>query len=275
MTPHPRVAAAGSLSLLALCLSLPTARAATQGDAPVPLSAPASAAAASGPVADPPLPPPPVVDEPGVSPRAPGPPPAVTLLLRPPEERVLVDQLVGGPRRGAWGVSLQGGYPFSSLRALVGVGHGLAPLVEVETALFRRFTGSVGLSLVWVQRPRFRLAGEVLLGWLLQASELPRRGPSAELRIRLGIPTRWVMPYLSLGTRHALLPSRTRIERATGVETGWSVAHEWSPTGSLGLGIHIHRRVALDLGVDQVWVDAPQSVAIPGFHIGLHVGGGR
>lgn len=251
------------------------------------LASPQAAPSADAPPA---LPPPPTVTEPSaVAPgapasgadlaaiAAPSPPPvrAETLLLLPPDERVLVDQLAGGPRRGAWGVSLQGGYPFFSLRALVGVAHGLAPLVEVETALGRRFTTSLGLSLAWLRRPRVRLSGEVLLGWMLQESELPRRGPSGELRLRLAIPTRWVVPYLILGTRHALLPSRTRIERQSGIDTEWTVRHEWTPTGSIGLGIHLHRRVGLDLGADYGWVDAPQSVAIPGFHIGLHVGGGR
>ncbi|MBL9007337.1 MAG: hypothetical protein JNJ46_23975 [Myxococcales bacterium] len=268
--------------LLPAAWGLPSSQAATgaQTEPPAPASFPVSApppAPALGDVAAP-LPPPPVVDEPAVQapgPASPPPPLKADLLLVRPVERVLVDQLAGGPTRGAWGISLQGGYPFFSLRALVGVRHGLAPLVEVETALARRFTTSLGLSLAWVRRPHLRLSGEVLLGWLLQESELPRRGPSGELRLRLGIPTRWVMPYLVLGTRHALLPSRTRIERASGIETTWSVQHEWTPTASLGLGIHIHRRVGLDLGADYGWVDAPQSIAIPGFHIGLHVGGGR
>lgn len=203
-------------------------------------------------------------------------PAARSQILAPrPSDRVMVDQLAGGPRRGAWGVSLQAGYPFFALRALIGVRDGLAPLVELDTALGRRFNASLGVSLAWVQRPHLRLSGEVLLGWLLQESELPRRGPSAELRLRLGAPTRWVMPYLILGTRHAVLPSRTRIQRESGSETQWSARHEWTPTGSLGLGIHLHRRVGLDLGADYAWVDAPQSIAIPGFHIGLHVGGGR
>lgn len=172
-------------------------------------------------------------------------------------------------------MSLQGGFPFFGLRALYGVAPGLAPLVEVETALGRRFNLGAGLSLAWVRRTHLRLSGEAILGWLLQETELPRRGPSGELRLRLAIPTRWVMPYLIVGTRHAFLPSRTRIDRESGVETRWSVRHEWTPAASLGLGIHIHRRVGLDLGADYAWVDAPQSVAIPGFHLGLHVGGGR
>ena len=235
----------------------------------------------AGDPAAPSLPPPPVVVEPARSIAEPSgsasvsPQPATALVRTLSSERVLVDQLAGGPNRGAWGVSLQGGFPFFGLRALYGVAPGLAPLVEVETALGRRFTLGAGLSLAWVRRTHLRLSGEVVLGWLLQETELPRRGPSGELRLRLGIPTRRVMPYLIVGTRHAFLPSRTRIDRESGVETRWSVRHEWTPTASLGLGIHIHRRVGLDLGADYAWVDAPQSVAIPGFHLGLHVGGGR
>lgn len=210
--------------------------------------------------------PPPEVPSPAV------PSPAVP---SPAVERLLVDQLGGGANRGAWGVSLLGGFPNFGLRAQLGVAPGLASLLEVETVLGRRLTATLGLSLAWVRRPRVRLSGEVLLGWMVQASELPRRGPSAELRLRLAIPTRWVVPYLVLGTRHALLPSRTRIERESGTDTQWSVQHEWTPTGSIGLGIHIHRNVGLDLGADYGWVDAPGSFALPGFHLALHVGGGR
>lgn len=212
------------------------------------------------------LPPPPTV------PPEPAPTPTPTTALA---ERVVVDQLGGGANRGAWGVSLQGGFPFFTLRGQLGLARGASTLAELETALGRRFNASLGLSLAWLRRPRIRLTGEVLLGWMLQESELPRRGPSGELRLRLVIPTRWVVPYLVLGTRHAFLPNRTQIERESTTDTLWTVRHEWTPTGSLGLGIHIHRHVGLDLGVDYGWVDAPVSVALPGFHLGVHVGGGR
>ncbi len=221
------------------------------------------------------LPPPPTVP-PDSAPPAPPPttttaPPTTTDLA----ERVIVDQLGGGANRRAWGVSLQGGFPFFTLRGQLGVARGASTIAELETALGRRFSASLGLSLAWLRRPRVRLTGEVLVGWMLQESELPRRGPSGELRLRLVIPTRWVVPYLVLGTRHAFLPNRTQIERESTTDTLWTVRHEWTPTGSLGLGIHIHRRVGLDLGVDYGWVDAPVSVALPGFHLGVHVGGGR
>ncbi|HNN92804.1 MAG TPA: hypothetical protein PKI03_11080 [Pseudomonadota bacterium] len=212
------------------------------------------------------LPPPPTV------PPEPAPTPTPTTALA---ERVVVDQLGGGANRGAWGVSLQGGFPFFTLRGQLGLARGASTIAELETALGRRFNASLGLSLAWLRRPRIRLTGEVLLGWMLQESELPRRGPSGELRLRLVIPTRWVVPYLVLGTRHAFLPNRTQIERESTTDTLWTVRHEWTPTGSLGLGIHIHRHVGLDLGVDYGWVDAPVSVALPGFHLGVHVGGGR
>ncbi len=192
-----------------------------------------------------------------------------------PTDPVVLDQLAGGPAKGAWGVSVQGGYPWFTLRALVGVGTRLAPLFELETALGRRFTTSLGLSLAWVNRPHFRLSGEVLLGWLLQEGEISRRGPSGELRLRMAIPTRRVVPYLVLGTRHALLPSRTRIERESGTDTSWSVRHEWTPWGTLGIGIRISQQLGIDMAADYGWVDAPSSVAIPGAHLGLHFGGGR
>jgi len=203
------------------------------------------------------------------------PSPVTSLRLLLPTDPVVLDQLAGGPAKGAWGVSVQGGYPWFTLRALVGVGARLAPLLELETALGRRFTTSLGLSLAWVNRPRFRLSGEVLLGWMLQEGENSRRGPSGELRLRMAIPTRRVVPYLVLGTRHALLPSRTRIERESGTDTSWSVRHEWTPWGTLGIGIRISQQLGIDLAADYGWVDAPSSVAIPGAHLGLHFGGGR
>lgn len=212
--------------------------------------------------------------EPVPPPEPPAPTPQVEILpLR--TDPVVLDQLAGGPAKGAWGVSVQAGYPWFSLRALLGVGHRLAPLLEVESALGRRFAFSAGLSLAWVDRPHVRLSGEVLLGWMLQETELSRRGPSGELRLRLAFPVRWAVPYLVLGTRHALLPSRTQIIREAGTETQWSVRHEWTPWGSVGLGIRISQRIGLDVAADYGWVDAPASVAIPGVHLGFHFGGGR
>lgn len=255
------------------CLGLVVAPTAWAQSVPSPNStaaapSPAQRIAQQGP-ADPlpALPPPPTVPP---EPAQPAPTPTTALA-----ERVVVDQLGGGANRRAWGVSLQGGFPFFTLRGQLGVARGASTIAELETALGRRFNASLGLSLAWLRRPRVRLTGEVLLGWMLQVSELPRRGPSGELRLRLVIPTRWVVPYLVLGTRHAFLPSRTQIERESATDTLWTVRHEWTPTGSLGLGIHIHRRVGLDLGVDYGWVDAPTSVALPGFHLGVHIGGGR
>lgn len=267
MARHP--AWLGSVLGLGVLTGLPASIAAQTA-----LPAPAPAAiAAPAPTPDPAAAPAQAPTQ--VSAQAPLPAPTVAPLPAPAAERVLVDQLAGGANRGAWGVSLQGGFPFFTLRAQLGVAPGLASLAEVETALGRRFTASLGLSLAWLRRPRIRLSGEVLLGWMLQETELPRRGPSGELRLRLAVPTRWVVPYLVLGTRHAFLPSRTRIERESGTDTLWSIRHEWTPTASLGLGIHVHRRVGLDVGADYGWVDAPGSVALPGFHLGVHVGGGR
>ncbi|HPH25423.1 MAG TPA: hypothetical protein PLA87_01145, partial [Pseudomonadota bacterium] len=53
----------------------------------------------------------------------------------------------------------------------------------------------------------------------------------------------------------------------------WTARHEWTPWGTLGVGIALTPRLGLDVGVDYGWVDAPQSVAIPGFHLGLYFGG--
>lgn len=75
---------------------------------------------------------------------------AITLLL--PHDPVVLDQLAGGPAKGMWGVSVQAGYPWFSLRTLYGVGHRLAPVFELESALGRRFTTSLGLSLAIAPR---------------------------------------------------------------------------------------------------------------------------
>lgn len=189
-----------------------------------------------------------------------------------PPESVLLDQLVGGPKKNNLGFSVQGGYPWLSLRVLWGVGHRLAPLFEAETALGRRFTTSLGLSVNLFDARYVRISGEVLLGWLLQDGELGRRGPSGEVRFRAAVKTgRW-LPFLVLGSRHAVLPDRTRVEKTSGIETKWSARHEWTPFFTLGLGVAVFPSLGLDVAVDYGWVDAPGAVAIPGAHLGLHFG---
>ncbi len=179
----------------------------------------------------------------------------------------------GGARPGRWGVELSGGWPWSRLRAQVGLAHGLTPLLEFETALGRRFRPAIGLGLRWVDRPHVRLTGEVLLGWLfVPVPELKKRGPQGELRIRLAFPVRRVAPYLTLGTRHTLLTDRLTIERATGPEVSRSYRHNWTGWATVGLVVAITEHVGIDLGIDYPWVDAP-TLPIPGFHGGLMFGG--
>lgn len=180
----------------------------------------------------------------------------------------------GARARGGWAAGLQLGWPWFGLRAQVGVASRLAVLLEVETALAQRWRPAVGLSLRWVDRPHVRLGGEVLLGWLAQGEPLVRRGPSGELRMRLAFPVGRVAPYLSLGTQHTALPDRTRVIGANGTDTQWSARHEWTPRASVGLAIVCTRHVAIDLGVDLAWVDAPRTIALPGFHLGALFGGG-
>jgi len=130
------------------------------------------------------------------------------------------------------------------------------------------------VSLRWVDRKHVRLGGEVLLGWLVQGEPLVRRGPSGELRMRLAFPVGRVAPYLGIGTQHAVLPDRTRIIGADGTDTQWSARHEWTPKASLGLAVLCTQHLAIDAGIDLAWVDAPRTIALPGFHLGVLFGGG-
>ena len=190
-------------------------------------------------------------------------------------EAAPVDLVSGGARRrGAWAAGVQLGYPWFGVRAQVGVVPRLAILADLETALAQRWRPAIGIGLRWVDRPHFRLGGELLLGWLFQGEPLDRRGPNAEARVRLAVPVGRVAPYLTLGTQHTIMPDRTRIIRESGTTTDWSARHEWTLRASLGLVVVITRRVGIDLGIDLAWVDAPRSVGIPGLHLGVQFGGG-
>ena len=245
---------------------------------PAPASAPAPVPEASPPVpeASPPVPAasPPV---PAASPPVPAaspPDPRLARRTRFAEAAAFDIVGTGARRRGAWAAGVQLGYPWFGLRAQVGVVPRLALLLEVETAMARRWRPALGLSLRWVDRKHVRLGGEVLLGWLVQGEPLDRRGPSGELRMRLAIPIGRVAPYLSVGTQHAVLPDRTRIVGVGGTDTQWSARHEWTPKASLGVAITFTRRIGIDLGIDLAWVDAPRTIALPGLHFGLLFGAG-
>ncbi len=181
----------------------------------------------------------------------------------------------GVSSEGRWLASATAGYPWWGVRLQLGLRHGLSPLVEVQTALARRWRPAAGLSMLWVNLPRLRISGEGLLGWLFQAGELNRRGPNAELRVRVAVPLRRLAPYVMLGSQHTLLADRTTIVRPGGEERSWSLRGEWTGWGTVGLAIPITTRVGLDLGVDLTWVDAPQTIAIPGAHGGIIIGGFR
>jgi len=182
------------------------------------------------------------------------------------------DLVGGGGRPGDWGLELSGGYPWQRLRAQMSFAHGLTPIVELESALARRWRPAVGLGLRWVDRPHVRLSGEVLFAWLfVLPEEIAKRGPQAELRLRLAFPVRRVAPYLTLASRSTALVDRTRIERATGVETTRSARYNWTGWATVGLAVAITEQVGIELGIDYPWVDYP-TIPIPGFHLGLLLG---
>ncbi len=187
--------------------------------------------------------------------------------------RRVFDGIAGGAPKGVWTVGLQGGYPWQTLRGQVGIGKGLAPIVELETALFRRWRPSVGLSIASVNVPRFRLSGEVLFGWLVQLGAAKRLGPQGILRLRFTLPLGRAAPYLVLGTRHALLTDRSTVIRADGTETTRKIRHNWTGWATLGVAIALTDSIGIDIGLDWPWVDAP-SVSIPGIHAGFWIGGG-
>lgn len=194
---------------------------------------------------------------------------------QPAVNQAIVDAVGGAPARHDYVLSAQGGWAFSTLRAQVGLTKRLAFLGEVESVLLLRNRPMMGVGMRWVDRPRIRITGDALVGWLFQNSEQIRRGPNAELRLRVAVPFRRFVPYAVLGTRHALLPDLTTIERAGGTESNWSFRHEWTPWATIGLGFGISRSIGIDVGINYGWVDAPNSIALPGIHAGLHFGGGR
>jgi hypothetical protein len=191
-------------------------------------------------------------------------------------EAAVFDMVGGGSHKGAWAGQVYGGYPWLGARGQYGVGpRGLAVGVDVEMARFRRFRPAAVLAMRWVDRKRFRLSGELLLGYLVQIGELGRKGANAELRIRMAFPTGRVAPYVMLGTSHTLLADRTTTITAAGETRELSFRHEWMPRATLGLAVAITRAIGLDFGVDLAWYDAPSKTpSIPGFHLGLSFGGG-
>lgn len=186
------------------------------------------------------------------------------------------DVVGGGARRGNWAAIAYGGTPWVGLRALVGVGpRALTVGVDVETARFRRLRAGVLIALRWVDRPRVRLTGETVVGYMTQGGELARRGANAEFRVRLAVPSGRVAPYLMVATAHTLLMDRTIVETAAGETRDLSFRHEWTPRATIGLAVAITRSIGLEAGVDLFWYDAPsRTPSLPGIHVGLAFGGG-
>lgn len=204
--------------------------------------------------------------------------PVQAATLAEPDWRVgnpVADQLGGGADAGRWSVAVSGGWAWSALRGQYGFGSRLAALAQVETALGFRFQPAGGLGVRLLSHKHARIAAEGLFGWLFQLGELEKRGPTLEARVRFAFPAGRVVPYVLLGTRHAILSDRTSIERASGSTSKYTVRHEWTPWLGAGLGAVITKNVGLELGLDYGWVDAPETVVIPGFHLAVLVGGGR
>jgi len=191
-------------------------------------------------------------------------------------EAAVFDIVGGGSRPRTWAGRVYGGYPWLGARGQVGVGpSGLAVGVDFEAARLRRFRPALLLSLRWVDRPRVRLSGDVLLGWLVQTGELHKRGPNVELQVRLALPTGRAAPYVMLGTSHTLLTDRTTVITAAGDTRDLTFRHEWMPRATIGVAIAITRQIGIELGIDLAWYDAPgRTPSIPGIHLGLAFGGG-
>jgi len=191
-------------------------------------------------------------------------------------DAAVFDIVGGGSRPRTWAGHVYGGYPWLGARGQVGVGpRALAVGVDVEAARLRRFRPALLVAMRWVDRPRVRLSGELLLGWLVQTGELARRGPNVELRLRLAVPTGRAAPYLMLGTSHTLLTDRTTVVTAAGDTRDLAFRHEWMPRATIGVAVAITKQVGLDLGIDLAWYDAPsRTPSIPGFHVGIAFGGG-
>lgn len=189
-------------------------------------------------------------------------------------ETAIYDVLGGASENQRWAGQLTLGYPWQRLRAQYGLTAGISPLVELETALGIRWRPSVGVGMRWLNGAHVRIAGEALAGWLVQTGdELGKRGPSGELRLRMLFPFGRVAPYLTMGAQYTVLFDRTRIERATGIDTDYSARGELTLWGTLGLAIAITRRIGIDVAIEAPWVNAP-AISIPGIRLGLYIGGG-
>ncbi|MBK8262231.1 MAG: hypothetical protein IPK80_12955 [Nannocystis sp.] len=189
------------------------------------------------------------------------------------EEPAAVEAASGVSKPGRWLTNVSAGYPWWSARLQLGLPRGLSPLLEVNTALGRRWRPAVGLATLWVSRPHLRIGGEALFGWLLQGGDLYRVGPNVELRLRLAVPLRRAVPYVVLGSQHTLLSERFTTEREGGSTTRQiRLGGEWMGWASLGLIVAATPRLGIDFGVDLTGADSLRAPSIPGAHFGLVFG---
>lgn len=191
-------------------------------------------------------------------------------------ELASLDILGGGSDPGAWAVGVRAGWPWFAVRGQVGLPGGVTPLIEVDSAVFRRWQPSLGISGRLLDHDRGRLSVEVLLGWQIQTGDLAQRGPSGAVRLRLlGIVGR-ANPWLAVGGRHTLLFDRTTTISAAETTVAWDVRHRWSPSIAGGVVIGITKHVGIDIGIDWHFIDVGAvAISLPGIHLGVQVGGGR
>lgn len=182
------------------------------------------------------------------------------------------DVMGGGSREGHWATGIQAGFPWQAVHVQYGLKDGWTPFVEVDSALLRRTQPSIGMALRWVDKPRFRLTGEALVGWQHQAGILPHSGPSLALRLRAAWVGRHILPYTAWTTRHTLLIDQTVLETASGSESTLTAQHRWDALAVVGMVIALGPQVGLELGLEYPYIDG-SAVTLPGFHLGLQFGG--
>jgi len=191
-------------------------------------------------------------------------------------ELASLDVLGGGSDPGAWAIGVRGGWPWVGMRMQAGMKGGWTPLVDIDTASFRRWDLSLGAGKRIVDHPRGRLSAELVLGWQFQTGQLAQRGPSGAFRLRLlGIVGR-VNPWLAIGGRHTLLLDRARTIAADGTTTKWTARYRWSPHLQGGVVVGITKHFGIDIGIDWHFVDVGvTAISLPGIHLGVQFGGGR
>ena len=195
--------------------------------------------------------------------------------ILPGGDPVTFDVVGGGSPPAAWAVGLTGGYPWSSLRLQVGLPGGVTPVVSVETAVFRRWEPTAGVSGRFLDGPKGRLSGEILLGWTIEAGEVRRNGPRILGRLRAMAITGRAGPYVALATGHTLYFDDVVTRTRDGDTTERTVSHQWAPVIEAGVAVAILKNVGIEVGFDWHLVGLPDALALPGVHLGVQFGAGR